>query len=80
MEPVPLALTEPALIGPLMVLVQEKAVPGKIVEVGTKFKASPLQISWEYDDTGFVITGIGLTVAVTLKVGPGHPLAHGVIV
>lgn len=74
MFPEPVAVTEAPLIGPEMELVQVKVVP-PIVDVGIKFKVSALHICWEYEAGGLVITGTGFTVAVTLYVGPGHPLA-----
>jgi hypothetical protein len=78
-DPDPEAVTDPELMGPLIVLVQENVVP-PMEAVGTKLSVSPLQISWEYDVGLFVITGTGLTVAVTLNAGPGHPFADGVMV
>ena len=54
-------------------------MPGSVDDAGVKFNAAPLQICTVNDADGVVITGDGLTVAVTSTVEPEHPLAVGVI-
>ena len=58
--------------------VQLKVVPA-IEEVGKKFNGVALQISRISEVDVLVITGLGLTVTVTLTGVPAHPLAIGVI-
>lgn len=77
-EPVPELVTDPGVIGPVILLVHEKVVPA-IVAVGTKVNATPLQICCDKLDDVFVTTGTGLTVATTSNVGPGQLLLDGVI-
>jgi hypothetical protein len=57
--------------------VQVYVVPA-IVEVGMKFKASPLQIASARSLAAVVITGVGLTVTVTSTGVPEHPFEEGV--
>lgn len=76
--PVPEAFTEAALMGPLMVDIQEYVVPA-IVDVGRKFSVSLLQICLEKSDALLVITGTGVTVTVTSTGAPSQPFAEGVI-
>lgn len=77
--PLPLAETVAETIGPVMALVHAKVVE-PIVAVGTKFNASVLHICCDKLAALFVITGVGVTVTTTSKVGPAHPLAIGVMV
>ena len=63
-EPLPLAVTEAATIGPVTILVQEYVVP-TIVDVGTKFNASLLHICCDKLTGLFVMTGTGFTVTIT---------------
>jgi hypothetical protein len=79
MGPDPIDVTDPGLIVPVMVLVQEKVVPDIVAEE-VKVKSCPLHICCDKVETTLFMTGTGLTVAVTLCVGPGHPFAQGVMV
>ena len=79
MFPDPVAVTEAGLTGPEIALDHENVVP-IIDAVGVNARAFALHICWLYEVTAFVMTGIGFTVAVTLNVGPGQPLAAGVMV
>ncbi len=74
--PVPLALTPESV--PNTVLVQLKLVPA-MVEVGSKFSASPLQVLTINGADGVVITGCGFTVTVASTKLPLQPFAEGVI-
>ena len=67
--PDPEALIVSPSNGPVNVLVQLKVVP-PIVDVGIKLSDSVLQICCESEAALFVITGVGLTVTVTVDVGP----------
>jgi hypothetical protein len=77
MLPEPLALTP--LNVPDTLEVHVYVVP-VTVEVGIKFKAVPLQISWINAVEVLVITGVAPTLTVTPIVLPLQPPALGVIV
>ena len=79
MLPAPLAVTEAAVTGPVIELVHRYVVADRLA-VGVKFKASSLQIVNAKLAAEFVMTGTGSMVILTGNVGPGHPLADGVMV
>jgi hypothetical protein len=74
--PDPEALTPDSV--PTTVEVQLNVVD-PMLEVGKKFSGVPLQICCMNDDGEFVITGLGVTLTVTVIELPEQPLAIGVI-
>jgi len=79
MFPDPDAVTDPTLIGPLIVDVHEN-VDAPILLVGTKLSGSPLHIVCAKLVEELVTTGTGFTVTVTGNDGPGQPKAEGTMV
>lgn len=76
--PLPAAVTEAALTGPLIVDVHVNVVP-PIVDVGRKFKVASLQICFEKSEALLVMTGTGVMETVTSNGSPGHPFDSGVM-
>jgi hypothetical protein len=75
--PDPEALTPVSV--PITVEVQLNVVD-PMLEVGRKFRGVPLQICCMNDVGEFVITGLGVTLTVTVMGLPEHPLAVGVMI